>query len=96
MQEPQPNAFIEEKRVKFQVEFPGNEIQFPGSQNPLDRIFYTFAGKRAKVMCEAGDHVFRAFPFQTVLNIHNTSPVSTVTVERGFSCMNNEFNYYLS
>ena len=36
------DAFIYEKRVKFQVEFPGNEIQFPGSQNPLDRIFYTY------------------------------------------------------
>ena len=38
------DAFIYEKRVKFQVEFPGNEIQFPGSQNPLDRIFYTYVG----------------------------------------------------
>ena len=38
-----PGAFIYVKRVKFQVEFPGNQIQFPGSQNPLDRIFYTYA-----------------------------------------------------
>ena len=30
-----PDAFIYVKRVKFQVEFPGNQIQFPGSQNPL-------------------------------------------------------------
>ena len=28
--------------MKFQVKFPGNQIQFPGSQNPLDRIFYTY------------------------------------------------------
>ena len=25
------DACIYEKRMKFQVEFPGNEIQFPGS-----------------------------------------------------------------
>ena len=42
MRELQPAAFIYEKSVKFQVEFPGNEIQFPGSKNPLDRIFYTY------------------------------------------------------
>ena len=40
------DTFIYEKRVKFQVEFPVNEIQFPGSQNPLDRIFYTYAYRR--------------------------------------------------
>ena len=39
----QPDTSIHEKCVKFQVEFPGNQIQFPGSQNPLDRIFYTYA-----------------------------------------------------
>ena len=38
-----PDAFIYVKRVKFQVEFPGNQIRFPGSQNPLDRIFHTYA-----------------------------------------------------
>ena len=42
MRESLPDAFIYVKRVKFQVEFPGNQIQFPGSQNPLDRIFYTY------------------------------------------------------
>ena len=30
------------KRAKFRIEFLGNQIQFPGSQNPLDRIFYTY------------------------------------------------------
>ena len=42
MHETQPEAFSYVKRVKFQVEFPGNQIQYPGSQNPLDRIFYTY------------------------------------------------------
>ena len=36
------DAFIYVKQVKFQVEFPGNQIQFPGSHTPLDRIFYTY------------------------------------------------------
>ena len=49
MRESLPDAFIYVKRVKFQVEFPGNQIQFPGSQNPLDRIFYTY-GYRKIVM----------------------------------------------
>ena len=44
-----------------------------------------------KVMCKAGNHVFTAFPFQTVLNIHNL-PLSIV--EMVFSCMNNELNHY--
>ena len=43
MRKLRPDAFIYEKRVKFQVEFPGNQIQFPGSHTPLDRIFYTYA-----------------------------------------------------
>ena len=42
MRESLPNVFIYVKRVKLQEEFPGNQIQFPGSQNPLDRIFYTY------------------------------------------------------
>ena len=45
MRESQPEALFYEKCVKFQIEFPGNEIQFPGSHNPLDRIFYTYANK---------------------------------------------------
>ena len=42
MRDSLPDAFIYVKRVKFQVEFPGIQIQFPGSQNALDRIFYTY------------------------------------------------------
>ena len=28
--------------MKFQIEVPGNEIQFPGSHTSLDEIFYTY------------------------------------------------------
>ena len=45
MQDSQQDAFIHEKRMKFQVEFPDNEILFPGSLTPLDVIFYTYAWK---------------------------------------------------
>ena len=50
MQELLPDEFIYEKRVKFQVEFPGNEIQFPDSHIPLDRIFYTYAAHWANIL----------------------------------------------
>ena len=42
MRKSQPEAFIYKKHMKFQVKLPGNEIQFPGSYTPLDRIFHTF------------------------------------------------------
>ena len=42
MRKLQPDAFIYETRVKLQVEFPGNEIQSPGSHTPLDSMFYTY------------------------------------------------------
>ena len=42
MRESLLDAFIYINCVKFQVEFPGNKIQFPGSHTPLDRIFYTY------------------------------------------------------
>ena len=43
MRELRSDKFIYEKHVKFQVEFPDNQIRFPGSHTPLDRIFYTNA-----------------------------------------------------
>ena len=52
MLESLPDAFICVKRVKFQVGFPGNQIQFPGNQDPLDRIFYTYCqctGKKGEI-----------------------------------------------
>ena len=50
MAKSQPDAFIFEKGVEFQVEFPSNEIQFPGSHTPLDRIFYTYEQKPCRLV----------------------------------------------
>ena len=55
MQELQSDAFIYEKHVKFLIEFPGKEIQFPGSHAPLDRIFYTYV---SICYCDTEDLIF--------------------------------------
>ena len=46
-------------------------------------------------MCENGSIMHpELLPYiQTVLKIHNTLPVSTATVEKGFSCMNRIITY---
>ena len=51
--------------------------------------------KRAKIQCKIGGTIVpERYPnIQTVMKIHNTLPVSTDTVERGFSAMNQIISY---
>ena len=51
--------------------------------------------KRAKIQCKTGGTIVpERYPIiQTVMKIHNTLPVSTATVERGFSTMNRIISY---
>lgn len=61
----------------------------------VNKILLENECKRAKIICETGNTITpELFPnIQTVLKMHNTLPVSTATVERGFSCMNRIITY---
>ena len=87
------DASAKEKFLDFQTMLPIlNQYE---SRIDVNKTLLEIECKRAKVMCETGSTMSpELLPnIQTVLKIHNTLPVSTATVERGFSCMNRIISY---
>jgi hypothetical protein len=87
------DAASKEKFLDFNTMLP--ILKQYQSRIPVNKTLLEVECKRAKVMCETGGSIDpELYPnIQTVIQVHNTLPVSTASVERGFSCMNRIITY---